>query len=88
MSAVAGAQLFLDSTLRELVEFPDHVQVERLNDDRGVLLRVTVHPDDLGKVIGKGGSTANALRTLLRALGLKDNAHYSLKIVDNGQEAA
>jgi len=61
------------------------VQVERRIDEKGVLLELTVDPEDLGRVIGKRGATAQSLRTLLRALGTKNDARYNLKIVDNGQ---
>ncbi len=63
---------------------PDAVLVERRIDEKGVLLELTVDPDDLGRVIGKRGATAQSLRTLLRALGTKNDARYNLKIVDNG----
>jgi hypothetical protein len=51
-------------------------------DEKGVLLELTVDPEDLGRVIGKRGSTAQSLRSLLRALGTKNDARYNLKIVD------
>ncbi len=54
-------------------------------DEKGVLLELTVDPEDLGRVIGKRGATAQSLRTLLRALGTKNDARYNLKIVDNGE---
>jgi predicted RNA-binding protein YlqC (UPF0109 family) len=68
------------------VEHPDDVQVERIIDEKGVLLTLTVNPDDLGRVIGKRGITAQSLRTLLRALGTKNDARYNLKIVNNDDE--
>jgi len=61
------------------------VQIERTIDEKGVLIELTVNPEDLGRVIGKRGSSAQALRTLLRALGTKNDARYNLKIVDNGE---
>src|ERR1700709_1554577 len=61
---------------------PDAVSVERRVDEKGVLLELTVDPEDLGRVIGKRGATAQSLRTLLRALGTKNEARYNLKIVD------
>jgi hypothetical protein len=51
-----------------------------------VLLELTVDPEDLGRVIGKRGATAQSLRTLLRALGTKNDARYNLKIIDNGPD--
>jgi len=59
------------------------VYKDRTIDEKGVLLTLTVNPADLGRVIGKRGSTAQSLRTLLRALGAKNDARYNLKIVNN-----
>ena len=76
-------QQFVEYIVKELVGHPDDVVVERRIDEKGVLLELTVHPDDLGRVIGKRGVTAQSLRTLLRALGTKNDARYNLKIVNN-----
>lgn len=76
---------FVDFVVRQLVEYPSDVQLDRAVDEKGVLLSLTVNPMDLGRVIGKKGSTAQSLRTLLRALGAKNNARYNLRIVDNGR---
>ena len=59
--------------------------VERKIDEKGVLLTLTVNPEDLGRVIGRRGSTAQSVRTLLRALGTKNDARYNLKIVNNDE---
>ncbi|HET7630382.1 MAG TPA: KH domain-containing protein [Candidatus Saccharimonadales bacterium] len=75
-------QQFIEFIVKSLVEKPDAVKVERKIDERGVLLELTVDPEDLGRVIGKRGSTAQSLRSLLRALGTKNDARYNLKIVD------
>src|SRR5215469_12379524 len=77
-------QQFVEFVVKSLVSKPDEVQVERRIDEKGVLLELTVDPEDLGRVIGKRGATAQSLRTLLRALGTKNDARYNLKIVDNG----
>lgn len=77
---------FVEYVVKSLVSNPDAVSVERTVDDRGVLLELTVDPEDLGRVIGKRGATAQSLRTLLRALGTKNDSRYNLKIVDNGPE--
>ncbi len=77
-------QQFIEFVVKSLVGNPDAVKVERTIDEKGVLLELTVDPDDLGRVIGKRGATAQSLRTLLRALGTKNDARYNLKIVDNG----
>ncbi len=75
-------QQFIEYIVRSLVGNPDDVVVDRIVDEKGVLLTLTVHPDDLGRVIGKRGATAQSLRSLLRALGTKNDARYNLKIVD------
>ena len=79
-------QQFVEYIVKSLVGHPDDVIVERVIDEKGVLLSLTVHPDDLGRVIGKRGVTAQSLRTLLRALGTKNDARYNLKIVNNDDE--
>ena len=78
-------QQFVEYVVKSLVGKPDEVKVERSVDEKGVLLELTVDPEDLGRVIGKRGATAQSLRTLLRALGTKNDARYNLKIVDNGE---
>lgn len=77
-------QQFVEFVIKSLVSKPDEVKIERRIDEKGVLLELTVDPEDLGRVIGKRGATAQSVRTLLRALGTKNDARYNLKIVDNG----
>jgi predicted RNA-binding protein YlqC (UPF0109 family) len=77
-------QQFIEFVVKSLVGKPDAVEVKRTIDEKGVLLELTVDPEDLGRVIGKRGATAQSLRTLLRALGTKNDARYNLKIIDNG----
>src|SRR5450631_3022082 len=77
-------QQFIEFIVKSLVGKPDAVSIERTIDEKGVLLELTVDPEDLGRVIGKRGATAQSLRTLLRALGTKNDARYNLKIIDNG----
>src|ERR1700733_12674350 len=79
-------QQFVEYIVKSLVSNPDAVVIERRIDEKGVLLELTVDPEDLGRVIGKRGATAQSLRTLLRALGTKNDARYNLKIVDNGEQ--
>jgi predicted RNA-binding protein YlqC (UPF0109 family) len=81
-------QQFVEFVVKSLVGNPDAVVVERRIDEKGVLLELTVDPEDLGRVIGKRGATAQSLRTLLRALGTKNEARYNLKIIDNGDPEA
>lgn len=76
---------FIEYIVKQLVDRPDAVKVERAEDERGVLLNLMVDPDDLGRVIGKHGATAQSLRSLLRALGTKNNDHYNLKIIDTDE---
>src|SRR5260370_10522989 len=78
-------QQFVEYIVKSLVGNPDAVVIERRIDEKGVLLELTVDPEDLGRVIGKRGATAQSLRTLLRALGTKNDARYNLKIIDNGE---
>lgn len=75
---------FVEFIVKSLVSNPDAVVIERRIDEKGVLLELTVDPEDLGRVIGKRGATAQSIRSLLRALGTKNDARYNLKIVDNG----
>ena len=80
-------QQFIEYIVKSVVGNPDDVIVDRIIDEKGVLLTLTVNPEDLGRVIGKRGITAQSLRTLLRALGTKNDARYNLKIVNNdGQD--
>lgn len=79
-------QQFVEYIVASLVEHPEDVIVERVIDEKGVLLTLTVNPEDLGRVIGKRGVTAQSLRTLLRALGTKNDARYNLKIVNNDRD--
>jgi predicted RNA-binding protein YlqC (UPF0109 family) len=76
-------QQFIEYIVKSVVGHPNDVIVERIIDEKGVLLTLTVNPEDLGRVIGKRGVTAQSLRTLLRALGTKNDARYNLKIVNN-----
>lgn len=78
-------QQFIEFVVKSLVSKPEAVRVERRIDEKGVLLELSVDPEDLGRVIGKHGATAQSLRTLLRALGTKNDARYNLKIIDNGE---
>jgi predicted RNA-binding protein YlqC (UPF0109 family) len=79
-------QQFIEYIVKSVVGHPDDVIVDRIIDEKGVLLTLTVNPEDLGRVIGKRGVTAQSLRTLLRALGTKNDARYNLKIVNNDGE--
>jgi predicted RNA-binding protein YlqC (UPF0109 family) len=73
-------QEFLEYLIKSLVDHPDEVKVERKVDEMGVLLSLKVHPMDMGQVVGRQGATAKAIRTLLRIVGIKNNARVNLKI--------
>ena len=71
---------FLESVVTSLVDHPDAVTINRTVDEMGVLLTLDVHADDMGKIIGRSGNTAKAIRTLLRVVGMKHDARVNLKI--------
>lgn len=80
-------QQFVEYIVKTLVNNPDKVRVDRSTDERGVLLNLVVDPSDTGRVIGRAGATAQSLRTLLRALGTKNQARYNLKITDSTEKS-
>lgn len=71
---------FLEFLVKALVDHPDDVRVDRKVDEMGVLLTLRVHPMDMGQVVGRQGATAKAIRSLLRIVGVKNNARVNLKI--------
>ena len=71
---------FLEYVVKALVDNPNDVKLERTVDEMGVLITLTVNPADMGKIIGRMGNTAKAIRTLLRIIGMKNNARVNLKI--------
>jgi len=71
---------FLETIVKTLVDNPDSVTINRTVDEMGVLLMLDVHADDMGKIIGRSGNTAKAIRTLLRVVGMKHDARVNLKI--------
>ena len=73
-------QDFLEFVVKALVDNPGDVKVNRTVDEMGVLLTLDVHKDDMGKIIGRAGNTAKAIRTLLRVVGMKHDARVNLKI--------
>ena len=73
----------LEFIARELVDEPDEVRVEEVEDDRGVLLSLRVAKDDMGKVIGRGGRTARAIRAVMKAAAVRKGIHHThVEIVD------
>lgn len=73
-------QALLEFIVKALVDNPDDVKVERKVDEMGVLLSLTVNSQDMGQIVGRQGSTARAIRTLVRIAGLKAHARVNLKI--------
>lgn len=73
-------QMFLENLVKALVDHPEAVKVNRTVDEMGVLMTLDVHQEDMGKIIGRQGNTAKAIRTLLRVVGMKNNARVNLKI--------
>lgn len=73
-------QQFLEYVIKALVDSPDEVKINRTVDEMGVLLTLSVGKDDMGKVIGRSGATAKAIRTILRVVGMKYDARVNLKI--------
>ncbi|KKQ21757.1 hypothetical protein A2999_01005 [Candidatus Wolfebacteria bacterium RIFCSPLOWO2_01_FULL_38_11] len=75
-------QKFLEFLVQSIVDHPDAVKVERKVDEMGVLLTLHVHPTDMAQVIGRRGSTAQSIRSLLKIVGIKNNARVNLKIAE------
>lgn len=73
-------QQFLEYVVKSLVDNPNDVKINRTIDEMGVLLTLSVHKDDMGKIIGRSGATAKAIRTILRVVGMKNDARVNLKI--------
>jgi len=73
-------KIFLEYVVKALVDNPSDVKIDRTVDEMGVLITLTVNPVDMGKIIGRMGNTAKAIRTLLRIIGMKNNARVNLKI--------
>ena len=80
MASETNDKDFLEYVVKELVDNPKDVKVERKVDEMGVLLSLKVNPEDMGQIIGREGSTAKAIRNLVRIIGLKNHARVNLKI--------
>lgn len=72
----------LEYVARELVDHPEAVEVTEIEDERGLLLRLKVDPEDMGKVIGRGGRTARAIRTVVKAAAVRSGVHAAVEIVE------
>jgi uncharacterized protein len=87
MADTTGADRdFVEFIVKQIVEKPDEVVVERTVDEMGVLITLKVAKEDMGKIIGKDGQTAKAIRILLRIIGSKNNSRVNLKIVEPEKE--
>jgi len=80
MVKLSSDQDFLEYVIKALVDHPEDVKIDRKVDEMGVLLSLKVNPEDMGQIIGKVGSTARAIRSLVRIVGLKNHARVNLKI--------
>ena len=80
MTNPVADQDFLEFIVKSIVDHPDDVKVDRKVDEMGVLLSLKVHQEDMGQVVGRQGATAKAIRSLLRIVGIKNNARVNLKI--------
>jgi len=80
MVTKAVDQEFLEYLVKSIVDHPDDVKIDRKVDEMGVLLDLKVNQEDMGMLIGRQGSTAKAIRTLLRIIGTRHNARVNLKI--------
>lgn len=79
---------FLDYVLRRLASFPNDVDVQEVPEDNGVLFRVSLHPEDIGRVIGRHGRTIGAIRGLLNATASRQSQHVTVEILETGTEPA
>jgi len=79
-------QEFLEYIVKGIVDNPDDVTVTKTVDDMGVLLTLSVNPEDMGQVIGRQGATAKAMRTLVRVCGMKTQARVNVKIYEPNKE--
>jgi uncharacterized protein len=80
MAKGSADQDFLEYVVKSLVDHPEDVKTDRKVDEMGVLITLGVNPQDMGQIIGKRGSTARSIRSLLRIVGMKNNARVNLKI--------
>jgi uncharacterized protein len=77
---VSATKDVLEFVAKNIVDDPDAVQVEEVGDDRGSVLHLRVADDDIGKVIGKGGRTARAIRSVVRAAAIREGTHVMVEI--------
>ncbi len=73
----------VETVCKSLVDNPDQVTVTQIDGEQTTILELRVHQSDLGKVIGKQGRTARAIRTILAAAGMKQRRRYNLEIIES-----
>ena len=72
----------IEFLLKSIVDYPDKVQINRVNGERVTVLEISVHPSDIGKIIGKQGRVIKAIRTIVKAATIKDNKRTVIEIVE------
>jgi len=82
MSETTNDKEFVEFVVKAIVDNPDDVEIDRTVDEMGVLISLKINPADMGQVIGRQGSTAKSIRTLLRVIGAKSNARVNFKIIE------
>lgn len=75
-------ETFVQFIVKSIVAHPEDVSIEKSLDEKGVLIQLIVHKEDIGRVIGQRGQIAQSIRTLLRALAYHNDARYALKVID------
>jgi predicted RNA-binding protein YlqC (UPF0109 family) len=73
---------YVEYIIQNLVNHPDDVKVSRIDGTKETIIEIRVHPEDVGKVIGKSGSVVRALRTIVNAVGYKERKNYHLEVID------
>lgn len=73
----------VETICKSLVDHPENVEVTQIDGEQTTILELRVNPSDLGKVIGKQGRTARAIRTILAAAGMKKGRRYNLEIIES-----
>lgn len=81
-------QTYLESIVSPLLSHPEDLKIDRVTDEKGILLTITAHKDDMGRLIGKAGMTANSIRSIVRQYGALHQQHISVKIADAGGETS
>ncbi len=73
-------QEILENILKAIVNHPDEVKIQRIIDEMGVLLKIKVHPQDMGLILGRKGENIKSIKNIIRSIGIKNHARVNLKI--------